>query len=93
MKKIVEKTKARATLFVAAGFIKTAGSGRKSGFRLILQHLTAAIDAGWADVVTQMDFTSGRLDSDARHIQCIVRTMHAALRGGFFVLLNSHDGS
>jgi hypothetical protein len=44
-------------------------------------------------VVTQVGFTGGGFDSDARHRQGIVRTVHAALGRRLFVLLNSHDGS
>ena len=44
-------------------------------------------------MVTQVYFARGRLHGDAWHIQCIVRTVHAALGRGLFVLLNGHDGS
>jgi hypothetical protein len=47
----------------------------------------------FSDVVAQMGFTGGGFHGDARHIQCIVRTVHTALGGGLLVLLNSHDGS
>jgi hypothetical protein len=66
---------------------------RRSGFSLVFQHLTATIKAIGADVVAQVGFARGGLDGDARHGQGIVRTVHAALGGRLFVLLNGHDGS
>jgi hypothetical protein len=65
---------------------------RVSGFRLVLEHLTTAVEAVGADVVTQVRFASGRLDGDAGHVQGVVRAVHAALGGGLFVLLDGHDG-
>ena len=73
-----------ARLYVSRAF--------KSGVSLGLEDLTTTIEAGWADVVTQVDFTSCRLDCSARCIQGIVRTVHTTLRGRLFILLNSHDG-
>jgi hypothetical protein len=58
-----------------------------------LQDFTTAIEAVWADVVTQMRFTSCRLDTELRHNQEIVRTVHTALGRGLLILLNSHDNS
>jgi len=63
-----------------------------SGFRLVFQHLATTVKTVGADVVTQVDFASGRLDSDAGHVQRVVRAVHAALGWGLFVLLNSHGG-
>jgi hypothetical protein len=42
--------------------------------------------------MAQMGFTSGRLNRNARHRQTVVRTVHTALGGGLFVLLDGHDG-
>src|SRR5690606_6927180 len=56
-----------------------------------LENLAAAVETVGADVVTQVQFARGRLDGRGRVDQCIVRTMHAALRRTFLVLLNGHD--
>jgi hypothetical protein len=56
-----------------------------------IEHFAATIKAGRADMVTQMHFTSSRLDCGRRRGQEVVGTMHATLGGGFFILLNSHD--
>jgi hypothetical protein len=56
-----------------------------------IKHFTATIKAGRADMVTQMHFAGGRLDGRRRRGQKVVRTVHATLRGGFFILLNSHN--
>ena len=60
---------------------------------LCLQHFAATIKAVRADMVTQMCFASGRLDSQLRSNQKVVRTMHAALGWGLLILLDSHDNS
>jgi hypothetical protein len=57
------------------------------------QHFTTTIEAVRADVVTQMRFAGGWLDAQLWRDQEVVRTVHAALRRGFLVLLNSHDDS
>ena len=44
-------------------------------------------------MVTQVCFARGGFHGDTRDIQCIVRTVHAALGRGLFVLLNGHGGS
>ena len=78
------KTKAR---------MNHAGLGLKqrgSGLVLGLQHLAATVEAGGADVMTQVRFARGGLHCDARHVQCIVRAVHAALGRRFFILLNGH---
>jgi hypothetical protein len=41
-------------------------------------------------VVAQVDFAGGGLYRDPGHDQGVVRTVHAALGWGFFVLLNCH---
>jgi hypothetical protein len=41
-------------------------------------------------VVTAMNFTRRWLDCQRRIAQGIMRTVHATLRWGFFILLNSH---
>jgi hypothetical protein len=58
-----------------------------------LQDLAAAIVAAWADMVTHVGLASGWLNCQLRCNQEVMRTMHATLRRGFFVLLNSHDNS
>src|SRR5574343_512676 len=63
-----------------------------SGFRLVLEHLAATVEAVRADVVAQVGFAGGRLDSDARHGQGVVRTVHAALGRRLLVLLDGHVG-
>jgi hypothetical protein len=87
--KIASKTKARGYREVAPGLALAA----RSGFRLVFQHLTATVKTVGADVVTQVRFAGGRLHGDTRHDQSIVRTVHAALGGRLFVLLDGHDGS
>jgi hypothetical protein len=57
------------------------------------QHFTTTIEAVRADVVTQMRFAGGWLDAQLWRDQEVVRTVHAALRRGFLILLNSHDDS
>jgi hypothetical protein len=42
-------------------------------------------------VVAQMGFTGRGFHGNAWHIQGIVRAVHAALGGRFFILLDSHD--
>lgn len=44
-----------------------------------LDHFAAAIVTTWADVMTQMRFTRGRLYSQRRVAQKIMRAMHSAL--------------
>jgi hypothetical protein len=61
-------------------------------FGLGLQHLATTVKTGRADVVTQMGFAGGRLNSNTWHNQGIVRTVHTALGWGFLVLLNGHVG-
>ena len=88
----MQRSKQRPVLHISVA----TGLGRaenRSGFGLVLQHLTATVHAVGADVVAQMRFTGGGLHGDARHRQGIVRTVHAALGRRLFVLLNSHDGS
>jgi hypothetical protein len=63
-----------------------------SGFGLVLQHLATTVETVGADVVAQVNLAGGWLNRDARHIQSIVRTVHATLGGGFFVLLDGHGG-
>jgi hypothetical protein len=58
-----------------------------------LQHFATTIEAVRADVVTQVGFARGWLDGQVRGNQEIVRTVHTALRRGFFILLNCHDDS
>jgi hypothetical protein len=58
-----------------------------------LEDFTATVETVRADVVTQVRFTSGRLDSQVRGDEEIVRTVHAALGRGLLILLNCHDDS
>jgi hypothetical protein len=60
------------------------------GFGFVLQHLTTTVKAVGADVVAQVNFTGGRLHAGAWGGQSVVRTVHAALGRGLFVLLNGH---
>jgi hypothetical protein len=53
-------------------------------------HFTSTIKAGWADVMTQMYFTSGGFNRQRRIGQEIMCTMHPAFGWGFFVLLYGH---
>jgi hypothetical protein len=55
-----------------------------------LCNFLATVVTGGAYMMTQMHFTGRRLNSQRRIGQKIVRTMHAALGRGFFVLLNGH---
>ena len=55
------------------------------------QHLAATVETGGADVVAQMDFARGGLNSDTWNGQRVVRAVHAALGRRFFVLLDGHD--
>jgi hypothetical protein len=64
---------------------------QESSLGLVLQNLTATVKTVGADVVTQVHFTGVGFYGDAGHIECVVRTVHAALRRRFFVLLNGHD--
>jgi hypothetical protein len=58
-----------------------------------LEHFTATVETVRADVVTQVRLASGRLDSQVRRDEEVVRTVHAALGRGLFILLNCHDDS
>jgi hypothetical protein len=54
------------------------------------QDFTTTIEAVRADMVTQVGFTGGWLDTQLWSYQEIVRTVHTALRRGLLVLLNCH---
>jgi hypothetical protein len=58
-----------------------------------LQDLATTVIAVRADMVTQMRFACGRLNCQRRRAKVIVRTVHAALGWGLFILLNGHDSS
>src|SRR3546814_5734930 len=64
----------------------------KTGLLVVLglEYLTAAIDAIGADMVAQVQLTSGGFYGRRRRRNEIVRTMHTALRRALFVLLNGH---
>jgi len=59
-------------------------------FALGLDDLLAAVKAVGADVMAQVNLAGGGLDSQRGLAQRVVRTVHTALGGGFFVLLNCH---
>jgi hypothetical protein len=65
---------------------------RQSGFGFGLDDFASAVETGGADVVAQVHFTSGGLERNTGYDQGIVRAVHAALRRGFFVLLDCHGG-
>ena len=58
-----------------------------------LQDFATTIEAVRADVVTQVRFAGGWLDSDVWRHEEVVRTVHAALGWGLLILLNCHDDS
>jgi hypothetical protein len=58
-----------------------------------LDDFATTVETVRADVVTQVRFASGRLDSQVRGDEEIVRTVHAALGRGLLILLNCHDDS
>ena len=55
-----------------------------------LYHFLAAVVAGRADMMPQVDFTRCRLNGKRGICQKIVGTMHTTLGWGLFVLLNGH---
>ena len=59
-------------------------------FGLGLDDFATTVKPSRADVVAQVDFAGGGLYRDPGHDQGVVRTVHAALGWGFFVLLNCH---
>ena len=58
-----------------------------------LENFTATVEAVRADVVTQVRFTGGWLDTQLRRDQEVVRAVHTALGWGLLILLNCHDDS
>jgi hypothetical protein len=58
-----------------------------------LDDFAATVETVRADVVAQVRFAGGRLDSQVRGDEEIVRTVHAALGRGLLILLNCHDDS
>lgn len=58
-----------------------------------LENFATTIEAVRADMVTQMCFASGWLNTQLRRDQKIVRTVHTALGGGLLILLDCHDDS
>jgi hypothetical protein len=59
-------------------------------FRLCFQHFAATVKTSGTDVVAEVNFAGGGLHCDSWHNQGVVRAVHAALGGRFFVLLNCH---
>jgi hypothetical protein len=62
-----------------------------SGVSFGLEDFAPTIETCGTDMMTQMNFARHRLDASTGREQGIMRTMHAALGGGFFVLLNGHE--
>ena len=58
-----------------------------------LDNFFSTIITARADMVAQMRLSGGRLYCQCGAGQEIVRTVHAALGGGLFILLNGHDNS
>jgi hypothetical protein len=58
-----------------------------------LEDFTTTVEAVRADVVTQVRFTGGWLDTQLRRDQEVVRAVHTALGWGLLILLNCHDDS
>ncbi|NYE59384.1 hypothetical protein FHW58_000536 [Duganella sp. 1224] len=83
-----EKRKSDATQVSTACF--RVQQKRRLLVVLGFQDFATTVEAVRADVVTQVGFTGGWLDRQLRSNQEIVRTVHTALRWGFFVLLNCH---
>jgi hypothetical protein len=54
-----------------------------SGFGLGLQHLATTVEAGRADVVTQMGFTGRRFNRNARHVRALCERCIPRLEGDF----------
>src|SRR5437660_1752471 len=87
-----KKKRCHANKYVAPPFAYSR-IGRRLLVVLGLENFTATVEAIRADVVTQMRFTGGWLDTELRHDQKVVRTVHAALGWGLLVLLDCHDNS
>jgi hypothetical protein len=81
----------------AENYVAPLSSYSKSGRRLLvvfgLEYFTATVEAVRADVVTQVRFTGGWLDTQLRRDQEVVRAVHTALGWGLLILLNCHDDS
>ena len=60
-------------------------------FRLGFHHFATAVKASRADVMAQMRLARGGFHRNAWYNQCVVRPVHTALGGRFFVLLDCHD--
>jgi hypothetical protein len=67
--------------------------GRRLLVVLGLENFTATVKTVRADVVTQVRFTGGWLDTELRRDQKVVRAVHAALGWGLLILLDCHDNS
>jgi len=88
-----EKKKRRHAIKIRRTAFILPKPGRRLLVVLGLEYFTATIEAVWADVVTQVRFAGGWLDTQLRRNEEIVRTVHAALRWGLLILLNCHDNS
>lgn len=66
------------------------GAGNHELLALGLDDLLAAVIAARADMVAQMRFPGGRLDSQRRIGQEVMGAVHATLRRRLLVLLDSH---
>jgi hypothetical protein len=56
-------------------------------------HFTTTVKAAWANVVAQMCFAGCGLNGGWGSGKRVVRVVHPTLAWGFFILLNSHDGT
>jgi hypothetical protein len=81
----------------AGNYVAPLSSYSKIRRRLLvvlgLEYFTATVEAVRADVVTQVRFTGGWLDTQLRRDQEVVRAVHTALGWGLLILLNCHDDS
>jgi len=85
--KAAPRSKLRCTAFILLN------ARRRLLVVLGLENFTATVEAVRADVVTQVRFTGGWLDTQLRRDQEVVRAVHTALGWGLLILLNCHDDS
>jgi hypothetical protein len=88
-----QKKKRRHALTYVAPLFRVKTAKRRLLVVFGLEDFTTTVEAVRADVVTQVGFTGGRLDTQLWSNQEIVRTVHTALRWGLLILLNCHDDS
>jgi hypothetical protein len=85
--KAARRSKLRSTAFILLN------ARRRLLVVLGFENFTATVEAVRADVVTQVRFTGGWLDTQLRRDQEVVRAVHTALGWGLLILLNCHDDS